>query len=122
MSERIAVCQTGELQPGDQQIVETERGISIGVFNVDGEYHALLNTCLHQNGPVCEGNVEAKIVGEHPGIGKRVREKFSDEQVIKCPWHGWEYEIETGRLLDDESMSLPTFDVVTEDGTIFVDL
>lgn len=119
---RIEVCREGEFGEGETRIVETEKGISIGVFNLDGEYRALLNTCLHQNGPLCEGNVERKVVGEYVGPGQRVKEQFADEKVIKCPWHGWEYEIETGTLLGDENISLPTFDVTVEDGTVYVEL
>ena len=121
-TDRIEVCPASEFGPGEHRIVETPRGISIGVLNVDGEYYALLNTCLHQNGPLCEGNVERKIVGEFDGPGTRVREVFADEKVIKCPWHGWEYEIETGTLLGDESMSIPTFDVTVDAGTVYVEL
>ena len=118
---RIEVCPAETFDPGERRIVETD-AFEIGVFNLDGEYHALLNNCLHQNGPVCEGGVVPKIVGEFSEPGERVEERFADEQVIKCPWHGWEYEIETGRLLDDEGTALPTFEVAVEDGTVYVEL
>lgn len=114
------MCRASELGPGESRIVETNQGRSIGVFNVDGEYHAILNICLHQNGPLCEGDVERKIVGEFVDIGQRVQEKYADEHVIKCPWHGWEYELETGDLVHDERMSLPVFDVVVDDGIVYI--
>ena len=122
MSDRLAVAPEAEFNRGESRIVETDRGISIGVFNVEGDYRALLNRCLHQNGPLCEGGIEREIVGEWDGPGERVRDQYGDGHVVKCPWHGWEYDLETGNLLHDDSISVPTFDVVVEDGTVFVEL
>lgn len=122
MSERLAVAPDAAFDPGERRFVETDGGISIGVFNVDGTYRALLNRCLHQNGPLCEGGIEREVVGEWDGPGERAEERYGDDYVVKCPWHGWEYDIETGTVLHDESISVPTFDVVVEDGTVFVEL
>ena len=54
MAERYRVCTTEELQPGERKIVDAG-GRSIGVFNVGGSYHALLNLCPHQRGPSAWG-------------------------------------------------------------------
>lgn len=121
-ADRLEVGPAGAFAPGESRIVETERGISIGVFNVDGEYYALLNNCMHQNGPLCEGAVEREIVGDWDGPGERVIERYSEGHVLKCPWHGWEYELETGALVHDDSIAVPTFDVVVDDGTVYVEL
>lgn len=117
---RIAVGPADELQPGDRAIVDTDRG-EVGVFNVDGEYYALLNTCLHQRGPVCTGKVLPLTTGEYVGLGERVEERFADEAVVKCPWHGWEYRLDSGDLVGG-NVSLPRFDVVVENDTIFVEV
>lgn len=66
---------------------------SIGVFNVGGDYHALLNLCPHQFAPLCLGKItgtaEPSPVGEY---------RWSREgEIIRCPWHGWEFDIKTGR-------------------------
>ena len=120
-SDRIEVGPEGSLEPGDRTIVSVGNR-EVGVFNIDGEYRAILNTCLHQNGPLCEGKVLPEIKGKFIEPGKRTVEEYGDSMVVKCPWHGWEYDLETGQLKDDERMRLPVFEVVVEDGTIYLEV
>jgi nitrite reductase/ring-hydroxylating ferredoxin subunit len=121
MSDRVEICAETDLPPGERRIVEAD-GREIGVFNVEGTYHALENDCCHLGGPICEGKVTREIVAEYPGVGKRVQERFSDNPTIACPWHGYEYEMETGDHIGVGTPSLNTFDVVVEDGTIYLTL
>lgn len=116
----VEVGPVEDFTPGDRVIVSTKRG-DIGVFNVNGDYYALLNTCAHQSGPICTGDILPKLRAEHVSLGRRVEEHFTDEQVIKCPWHGWEYDIESGDLVGGNA-SLPSFDVIVEDGIVYVDV
>lgn len=118
---RVFVERLDAFEPGAKRIVETDRG-EVGVFNVDGELYAIGNTCAHQGGPLCEGTVLDDVRGEFRGIGQRVTESFTDEKVIKCPWHGWEYSLETGDLAGDDKVSLPTFEVVVDDGEVYVEV
>lgn len=118
-ADRVHVDSLGALEPGAKRIVETPRG-EVGVFNIDGEFYAITNTCAHQGGPLCEGTVLDDVRGEFRGVGERVAEGFTDEKVIKCPWHGWEYDLDSGDLKGDRTVSLPTYDVVVEDGEVYV--
>lgn len=118
---RVRVADAASFEPGAKRIVETERG-EIGVFNVDGEYYALPNTCAHQGGPLCEGTVLDDVTAEFDGVGVRVTETFTEEKVLKCPWHGWEYYLDSGNLAGDDKVSLPSYNVVETDGEIFVEL
>lgn len=121
MSERVHVGSTDELEPGDRKIVSTARG-EVGVFNLDGEYTALLNRCVHQGGPACQGRLTKEIEGEYTGLGERVEERYSDRAVVKCPWHGWEYFVDSGELVGDTSIALPTFDVVVEGDDLYLEV
>lgn len=116
---RVHVDSLDAFEPGAKRIVDTDRG-EVGVFNVDGDYYAIVNTCAHEGGPLCEGTVLDDVRGEFTGVGERVTEAFTDEKVIKCPWHGWEYYLDTGDLAGDDRVSLPTFDVEVEDGEVYV--
>jgi len=63
MSERHEICPANEFSPGERRIIEIE-GLphSIGVFNVDGTFHALANVCPHQLAPLCEGEITGETV------------------------------------------------------------
>jgi nitrite reductase/ring-hydroxylating ferredoxin subunit len=105
----VVLSQTGERQ--------------IGVFKVKGRLYAYENRCAHQGGPVCRGDVISRVqelVGEG-GMSLGLIE--SAERVdIACPWHGWEYDIETGAHIADERIRLRSFPVYEEDGNVYVDV
>ena len=92
MPEPHPVCRVEELPPGQRKIVEIN-GKSIGVFNIDGNFHAIRNSCPHQLAPLCEGTVSGTTL---PGaVGEF---NYGHEGcIIRCPWHGWEFDITTGR-------------------------
>jgi 3-phenylpropionate/trans-cinnamate dioxygenase ferredoxin subunit len=69
------------------------QGRSIGVFNLGGDYHALRNVCPHQMAPLCLGKVTGTTAPAPPGEYRWER----DGKIIRCPWHGWEFDITTGR-------------------------
>lgn len=76
MSEFVRVASVAEIPPGtSQEVVAGNRVVAI--FNVDGEFHALDGICPHAGGPLAQG----KVVGG----------------VVACPWHGWQYDLKTGR-------------------------
>ena len=66
---------------------------SIGVFNVSGRYYALRNACPHQGAPLCRGSVTGTTLPGPPGCYDYAREG----EIVRCPWHGWEFDITTGR-------------------------
>ena len=89
---KYKVATVEEIPIGARKIV-TIAGRSIGVFNVDGEFYALRNTCPHQGGPLCEGRVTGFLQSQVPGEYEYTRRG----EILKCPWHGWEYDIKTGQ-------------------------
>jgi 3-phenylpropionate/trans-cinnamate dioxygenase ferredoxin subunit len=88
------VARVADLPPGSRRIVEVE-GRSIGVFNVDGTFHALRNVCPHQGAPLCLGSVQGTAAPSRPGEYRWVREG----EILRCPWHGWEFDLTTGRSI-----------------------
>jgi nitrite reductase/ring-hydroxylating ferredoxin subunit len=81
-----------EIPPGERKIVEIE-GRSIGVFNVGGAFYALRNTCPHQSGPLCQGRLTGFLMARVPGEYSYTRRG----EIIRCPWHGWEFDVKTGQ-------------------------
>ncbi|WP_241671512.1 Rieske (2Fe-2S) protein [Dankookia rubra] len=81
-----------ELPPGSRRLV-TVRGRPIAVFNLEGEFYALINRCPHQGAGLCEGDVTGLITADGPGRYRISRKG----EIIRCPWHGWEFDIRTGQ-------------------------
>lgn len=109
----FTVAETKDFPPGTHRIVEVE-GRSIGIYNIDGEYYAIHNYCPHFGaelckGPVCGTNVES---GVHEFIfGKR-------GEIVRCPWHGWEFDIKTGKSLFNDKVRTRKYEVDVTDGRI----
>lgn len=104
------VATVAELPPGERRIVEAE-GRSIGVFNVHGRFYALRNRCPHQAAPLCLGAVKGMAMPSQPGEYVWAREG----EIIRCPWHGWEFDITTGRsIFNPHRVRVATYEVTVE--------
>jgi 3-phenylpropionate/trans-cinnamate dioxygenase ferredoxin subunit len=107
------VAKVSDLPPGTRRLV-TVRGRPIVIFNVNGEMLGLLNRCPHQGGSLCHGVVTGLVEGKRAGDFhiSRVGE------IIRCPWHGWEFDIRTGQsYCDPETIRTRKYDVSIEAGT-----
>ena len=104
---RHVVAAVDEIPPGGRLIVEVA-GRSIGVFNVDGEYLAVRNRCPHQGGPLCEGVQIGALHSSGPGEYDYDR----PNEIIRCPWHAWEFDLRTGASwLDTEHTRVRAYEV-----------
>ena len=109
------VTEADTLEEGDRVIVDVD-GREIAVFRVDDELYALLNYCVHQGGPGCEGRIGGTLVEHEDGSLGYDR----DNEIVSCPWHGWEYEIKTGQHLSRPEYRVPSYDVLEESGDLYV--
>jgi nitrite reductase/ring-hydroxylating ferredoxin subunit len=109
---RHVVATAGEIPPGGRKLV-TIGGREIGVFNHNGEYFALLNRCPHQGGELCKGLLIGLVTSSEPG-----RFDYSRPgEMLRCPWHGWEFDIRTGQSwCDPASVKARAYAVTVEDG------
>jgi nitrite reductase/ring-hydroxylating ferredoxin subunit len=111
------VARVDDLPPGSRIVVDLD-GFSIGVFNVNGTYVAVLNVCPHELGPVCLGRVGGTTLPSAPGEYRWGREG----EILACPWHGWEFDLLTGKPLFGAVPNLRRFPVTVVDGTVCVTL
>ena len=92
------VAKVDEISNGERKIIEVN-GRSIGVFNVGGEFFALLNRCPHAGAELCSGTVTGLRRSDKPG--EYVWDRAGE--IVRCPWHGWEFDIKTGQSWFDPS-------------------
>jgi 3-phenylpropionate/trans-cinnamate dioxygenase ferredoxin subunit len=106
------VATVAEIPPGSRKIVEIG-GRSIGVFNVNGEFFALRSSCPHQGGPLCDGKLSGLYEADKPGQYRYSR----PGEILRCPWHGWEYDIRTGQSwFDPAKTRVRSYEVSVESG------
>jgi nitrite reductase/ring-hydroxylating ferredoxin subunit len=95
------VADTAELTPGECKVVDLGAK-TLALFNVDGTYYVLDNTCLHRGGPLGEGELEGPIV--------------------TCPWHGWRWDVTTGANTNNPAVKVACFPVKVEGTSVFVEV
>jgi len=113
LTDPVAVLPAAELPPGARATVEAF-GTEVALFNVDGALFAVANACPHYGGPLCHGRIAGTRLPGEPYEHRYGREG----RVLVCPWHGWEFDLETGRAIFDEDVSVRVFDAAVEDGSI----
>ena len=101
MATLTKVATAAEIPPGTGKVVDVG-GKAIAVFNCDGTFYAIDNTCAHRGGPLGEGALSGTSV--------------------TCPWHGWEYDVTSGACTMDGSVKVQRFDVKIEGQDVLVAL
>jgi nitrite reductase/ring-hydroxylating ferredoxin subunit len=96
------VAGAADLPVGQGLSVEVN-GVSIALFNAgSGRFHACGGVCPHEDGPLAEGWLEA--------------------DAVVCPWHGFDFDLGTGRCRVDPDLGVPVFAVRVVEGAVEVDL
>lgn len=107
------IADENEIEEAKPKIVEVD-GRSIGVYRIGGRYYALHNYCPHAGAPLCKGAIEGTAL-----LSNVYEYAYGREgEIVKCPWHGWEFDIKNGISLHDPSVRAKSYRVVVEDGKI----
>jgi len=99
MADFVKVATLSDLPPGTAKAVEVG-GNSVALYNVGGTVYATTNTCPHRGGPLGEGELS--------------------ESVITCPWHGFQYDVTTGKCQTNPALSLGCHPVRVEGQDVLV--
>ena len=97
----VEVAKVEEIKSGEGKTIEAN-GKTIALFNSDGMFYAIDNTCAHRQGPLGEGYLDGKLV--------------------TCPLHGWQYDITNGECQTMPNMHIASYKTKIENGKIFVDV
>lgn len=88
------LCCVKEISPGNSRQFTIIDGngseIEIAVFNVNGTFYAISNTCKHEGGPLSQGILK--------------------EMIVTCPWHGWKYSVVDGRAPHEGGDSVDSYE------------
>ena len=98
---RVRLAAVGDVPAGEGRVVEAH-GKTLALFNVEGAYYVIDNTCAHRGGPLGEGDL--------------------DGPIVTCPWHAWRWDVTTGANANNPAVKMTCFPVTIEQGAIFVDL
>jgi len=101
MARFVKVAKVNEMPPGTAREFQAD-GRMIALFNVDGNFYAVDNTCLHRGGPLGQGTLEG--------------------EVVTCPWHGWQYNVKSGEAVFNEQIKVQCYEVKVEGDDICVGL
>lgn len=99
MADFVKVCEKADVPEGEGKVFDVS-GTPIAVFNCEGEFKAISNTCPHQGGPLGEGELNGC--------------------VVTCPWHQWKFDVKTGVSVVDSSVSVPKYEVKVEGEDVLV--
>ena len=95
----VKVATLSEVPAGTVRQVDAA-GRAIALVNAGGQLYALDNTCLHRGGPLGQG--------------------FLEGESVECPWHGWQFDVRTGRCTFNPSAAVPTYEVRVEGDDVLV--
>ena len=113
---RYIVGTVDDIKPGERKIVEIG-GRTVGVFNLGGEFFAIRDRCPHQGGSLCSGRQTGVVTSSRPGEYVTSR----SNEIIRCPWHGWEFDVRTGQSwFDPRSVRVRRYDVTVEPGSVLI--
>lgn len=101
MEHFVHVANTSDINPGEGKTVAV-LGKEVALFNVDGKFYAINNTCKHQGGPLGDG--------------------LLDENIVTCPWHGWQYDVTSGKSVNMPTMHVDKYKVRIDGDKILVSL
>ena len=94
------VCTVDDVTP-DSPYVGDSGGTEVAIFTVDGDYYALDPTCPHQGGPLEQGRVA--------------------DGCVHCPWHGWQFDLETGEHAQNVE-SATAYEVWVDGDDVYVEV
>jgi nitrite reductase/ring-hydroxylating ferredoxin subunit len=100
--ESTRACALADIPPGTLYYVEID-GLPIALANVAGTIYAFSDVCRHEGGPLSAGVLI--------------------DDTVTCPWHGWAYNVRTGKaIVPPVGIRIPTYAVRVEGEDVFVEI
>jgi nitrite reductase (NADH) small subunit len=84
----VRAARTDEIPAGTIREFQVD-GLTVAIANIGNKFYAINNTCLHRGGPLGQGQLQ--------GV------------AVTCPWHGWQYDVTTGKLTMNPTIGVKTY-------------
>lgn len=121
MSE-VIVAKTSDFDDPGRKVFEVG-GMEVGVFKLHGEFYAWENRCPHLDGPACQGRIIPETTeAVNDDRTSRGREFSKTEMNVACPWHGFEFNIRTGRHPTNENVRLRSVKMRIDGDDIYLNI
>lgn len=112
------VCAADELEPGAMRAVDLDGTPVVLMRSAGGEFFALRNACSHMGALLSDGRLQAKM--DSPGEGGYAIS--ATQEVVRCPWHGYEFDVRSGRCAGDpDAVRVKAYTVTTRDGRVIIE-
>ena len=109
-----------DIPEGGRKVVQCG-DVEIGIFRLKGQLHAWHNQCPHRQGPVCQGRLYNRVLEPVDEIGKVRTLQYDEEQLhLVCPWHGYEFNLATGRNAASKTLRLRPAKLRIDGGEVHV--
>jgi nitrite reductase (NADH) small subunit len=96
----VRVAKKDEIPAGSIREFQVE-GLRLAIANVGNKFYAIHNTCLHRGGPLGDGALQGS--------------------TVTCPWHGWQYDVTSGKLVVNPAIGVKTFSIEVRGDDLWVD-
>jgi nitrite reductase (NADH) small subunit len=97
----VKIAKVSEIAPGTIREVQLD-GKTVAVANIAGKFHGINNACMHRGGPLGQGPLEGS--------------------VVTCPWHAWQYDVTTGKGVQNNTAAVDCYPVEQRGDELFIDL
>jgi nitrite reductase/ring-hydroxylating ferredoxin subunit len=113
------ICQKEDLKPGEIMEATFDKKSVVLCRAKDGKFYAFINRCIHQGAPLSEGKLcSTSAPTDQHGEYKKIK----DGEILRCPWHGREFDItENGCVMAEPNQKLRSFDVYVEGDDVIIE-
>lgn len=111
----VVAGRLSDFREGEPRLVSTGKG-QLAVVVWRGDVYAFRSLCPHQQGPISQGRVRLPLTSESAGgIG------LDDRPVVVCPWHRWEYDLDSGQSIRRSGYRIRTHQAWVDGDMVMVD-
>ena len=97
----VRAAKTSDIAAGTIREIQVD-GKVVAVARIGDKFHVISNVCLHRGGPLGQG--------------------VMDGNIVTCPWHGWQFDVTTGKVPQNQSIGVACYPVEVRGDEVFVDL